>query len=45
MVRGDVSVAIERTLEVLEQFEAVWRSRLERMGRILKESKEQGGPS
>jgi DNA-binding transcriptional ArsR family regulator len=45
MVRGDVSVAIERTLEVLEQFEAVWRGRLERMGEILKETREQGESS
>jgi DNA-binding transcriptional ArsR family regulator len=43
MVKGDVTVAIERTLELLEQFEAVWRSRLDRMGEILKETREHGG--
>jgi DNA-binding transcriptional ArsR family regulator len=43
MVRGDVVVAIEQTLAVLEQFETMWRSRLDRMGQILRETTTQGG--
>jgi DNA-binding transcriptional ArsR family regulator len=40
LVRGDVVVAIEQTLAVLEQFETMWRSRLDRMGQILRETNE-----
>jgi DNA-binding transcriptional ArsR family regulator len=43
LVRGDVVVAIEQTLAVLEQFETMWRSRLNRMSQILKETTKQGG--
>jgi DNA-binding transcriptional ArsR family regulator len=45
LVHGEVAVAIEQTLAVLEQFETVWRGRLDRMGAILREETREGGAS
>ena len=35
--------AVQKHVAVLEQFETMWRGRLDRMGQILKETTKQGG--